>query len=73
MRSARGGDIYSLGVVLYRMLCGTLPFVATDKEKLYRQIIEVQPEPPSRIDADGPQCPRADLPACDGEGSGGTL
>ena len=43
-------DIYSLGVVLYRMLCGTLPFVASDKEKLYRQIIEVQPEPPSRID-----------------------
>ena len=48
-------DIYSLGVVLYRMLCGTLPFVATDKEKLYRQIIEVQPEPPSRIDAGVPE------------------
>ena len=47
-------DIYSLGVVLYRMLCGTLPFVATDKEKLYRQIIEVAPEPPSRIDSDVP-------------------
>ena len=47
-------DIYSLGVVLYRMLCGTLPFVATDKEKLYRQILEVRPEPPSRVDAEVP-------------------
>ena len=48
-------DIYSLGVVLYRMLCGTLPFVAGDREKLHRQIIEVQPEPPSRIDAEVPE------------------
>ena len=48
-------DIYSLGVVLYRMLCGTLPFVAGDREKLYRQILEVPPEPPSRIDVEVPE------------------
>ena len=48
-------DIYSLGVVLYRMLCGVLPFVAGDREKLYRQILEVEADPPSRIDADVPQ------------------
>ena len=48
-------DIYSLGVVLYRMLCGVLPFVAGDREKLYRQILEVEPDPPSRIDAEVPE------------------
>ena len=48
-------DVYSLGVVLYRMLCGVLPFVASDRSKLYRQILEVQPDPPSRIDAEVPE------------------
>ena len=48
-------DIYSLGVVLYRMLCGVLPFVAGDRSRLYRQILEVEADPPSRIDAEVPE------------------
>ena len=48
-------DVYSLGVVLYRMLCGVLPFVAGDRAKLYRQILEVEVEPPSRIDPEVPE------------------
>ena len=48
-------DLYSLGVVLYRMLCGVLPFVAGDRTKLYRQILEVEAEPPSRIDPEVPE------------------
>jgi serine/threonine-protein kinase len=42
-------DIYSLGVVLYYMLTGQLPLLATDINVLLKQIINVIPEKPSLL------------------------
>jgi predicted ATPase/class 3 adenylate cyclase len=47
-------DIYSLGVVLYRMLCGRLPFRAADPSELLRQVREDAPQPPRQLVADIP-------------------
>ena len=40
-------DIYSLSVVLYQLLCGHRPFVATSIGSLLKQIQERVPDPPS--------------------------
>lgn len=39
-------DFYSLGVTFYRMLCGQLPFVATNALGLIHQHLAKQPQPP---------------------------
>ena len=41
------GDIYSLGVVMFRMMCGQLPFNASSMDALLHQIVNVKPDAPS--------------------------
>ena len=40
-------DLYSLGVVMYQMLCGKLPFQGSNKFSMIYQITQFDPPPPS--------------------------
>ena len=42
-------DLYSIGVVMYRMLTATMPFKNTELAPLLREVIEVTPPPPSSL------------------------
>ena len=57
-------DIYSLGMVLYQMLCGRVPFRANHPRELLRQVREDEPQPPRQLDGDiPPELERACLKA----------
>jgi serine/threonine protein kinase len=43
-------DVFSLGVILYEILCGRSPWTGTNEKEMLREIVERDPAPPRVID-----------------------
>lgn len=43
-------DVYSLGVILYELLTGVVPFVGKSPDTVLRQVVDDDPSPPRQID-----------------------
>lgn len=45
-------DVYALGVIMYRMLCGHMPFGAASLAELVQRQLNAAPQPPSTVNPD---------------------